>query len=56
MIAENFPNLRRKRYPDTGHRVPNKMNPNRCTPRHSIIKMAKGKRILQAAREKQRVS
>ena len=32
------------------------MNSNRPTPRHIIIKMAKGKdRILKAAREKQRV-
>ena len=35
------------------------MNPNRPTPRHIIIKMAKVKdeeRILKAAREKQRVN
>ena len=40
-------------------RVPNKMNPNRPTSRHIIIKMAKfqGKeRILKAAREKQEVT
>ena len=38
-------------------RVPNKINPNRPTPRHIIIKMAKVKeRILKAAREKQRVN
>ena len=45
----------RNRYPEA-QRVPNKMNPNRPTPRHIIIKMAKVKvRILKAMREKQRV-
>ena len=37
-------------------RAPNKLNPNRPTPRHIIIRMAKVKdkeRILKAAREKQ---
>ena len=35
----------------------NKLNPNRPTPRHTIIKMAKVKeRILKAAREKQSVN
>ena len=40
-------------------RVPNKMDPKRTTPRHIIIKMSKVKdkeRILQSAREKQRVT
>ena len=40
-------------------RVPNKMDPNRTTSRHIIIKMPKVKdkeRILKAAREKQRVA
>ena len=33
------------------------MNPNKPTPRHSIIKITKvNKRILKAAREKQRVN
>ena len=42
IIAGNFPNLK-----DTGfkiqeaQRAPNKLNPNRPTPRHIIIKMAK---------------
>ena len=41
-MTENFPNLK-----DTdieiqeAQRVPNKLNPNRSTPRHIIIKMAK---------------
>ena len=41
------------------HRVPNKLDPKRTTPRHIIIKMPKVKdkeRILKAAREKQRVT
>uniref|UniRef100_A0A8D1RJH2 L1 transposable element RRM domain-containing protein n=1 Tax=Sus scrofa TaxID=9823 RepID=A0A8D1RJH2_PIG len=40
-------------------RAPNKLNPNRPTPRHIIIKMAKvsdKERILKAAREKQNVT
>ena len=40
-------------------RVPNKMDANRTTPRHIIIKMPKVKdkeRISKAAREKQRVT
>ena len=40
-------------------RVPNKMDPNRTTPRHIMIKMPKvkdKKRILKAAREKQIVT
>ena len=58
-MAENFPNLKK----ETGiqvqeaQRVPNKMNTNRPTPRHIIIKMTKVKvKILKAAREKQRVN
>ena len=54
-MAENFPNLK-----DTdikiqeAQRAPNKLNPNRPTPRHIIIRMAKVKeRIPEAAREKQ---
>ena len=56
-MSQNFPNLK-----DTvikkqeAQRAPNKLNPNRPTPRHIIIKMAKVKdkeRILKASREKQ---
>jgi len=59
-MDENFPNLK-----DTdikiqeAQRPPNKLNPNRPTPRHVIIKMAKVKgeeRILKAAREKQSIN
>ena len=58
IMVENFP--KPKKETDTqvqeAQRVPNKMNLNRSTPRHIIIKMAKVKeRILKAAREKQKV-
>ena len=57
IMAENFPNLK-----DTdikiqeAQRAPNKLNENKPTLRHIIIKRAKVKdkeRILKAAREKQ---
>ena len=60
IIAGNFPNLK-----DTGfkiqvaQRAPNKLNPNRPTARHIIIKMAEvsdKERILKVAREKQNVN
>uniref|UniRef100_A0A8D1G682 L1 transposable element RRM domain-containing protein n=1 Tax=Sus scrofa TaxID=9823 RepID=A0A8D1G682_PIG len=60
IMAENFPNLK-----DTDikiqetQRAPNKLNPNRPTPRHIIIKMAiiqDKVRILKAAREKQSIN
>ena len=60
IITGNFPNLK-----DTDFKIqeaqsaPNKLNPNRPTPRHIIIKMAKvndKERILKAAREKQSVT
>ena len=57
MMAENFPNLEKEIdiQVQEAQRVPNKMNPNRPTPRH-IIKMSRIKdKILKAAREKQRV-
>ena len=41
------------------HRVPNKLDPKRNTPRHIIItfpKMKQKGRILEAAREKERVT
>ena len=56
-MAENFANLKDT---DTkiqeAHRAQNKLNPNRTTPRHLAIKMAKVKdkeRILKSARGKQ---
>ena len=60
IVVENFPNLK-----DTdikiqeAQRAPNKMKPNRPTPRHITIKMAKVKnkeRILKATREKQSIN
>ena len=58
-MAENFPNLKKETDIQTQktQRIPNKINRNRFSPRHIIIKMAKVKeRILKAAREKQRVN
>ena len=55
-MAEKFPNLKKETdiQVQEAQRVPNKMNPNRPTSRHSIIKMAKVKeRIFKAAREKE---
>ena len=56
IMAENFPNLKKETdmQVQAAQRVPNKINPNRPTLRHIIVKMAKVKeRILKAAREKQ---
>ena len=54
-MVENFPNLKHTDIKiQAAQRAPNKLNPNRPTPRHSIIKMAKVKeRIPKAVREKQ---
>ena len=60
-MAENFSNLKEKRGREKKkniqiqkiQRAPNKINPNKRTPRYIIIKMAKVKeRILKAARKK----
>uniref|UniRef100_A0A8D1CLY6 L1 transposable element RRM domain-containing protein n=1 Tax=Sus scrofa TaxID=9823 RepID=A0A8D1CLY6_PIG len=60
IIAGNFPNLKDTEFKiQEAQRAPNKLNPNRPTPRHTIIKMAKvsdKERILKAAREKQNVT
>ena len=60
-MPENFPNLKKETVIQIqkAQKVTNKMNPNRPTPRHIIIKMTKVKdkeRILKAAGEKQRVN
>ena len=58
-MSEYLPNLKNETdiQIQEAQRVPNKINPNRPTPRHIIRKMAKVKeRILKAAREKQRVN
>ena len=56
IIAGNFPNLKDTDFKtQEAQRAPNKVNPNRPTPRHIIIKMAKVKhkeRVLKEAREK----
>ena len=59
-MAENFPQIKETYTKILGkQRAPNKLNPNRPTPRLIIIKMTKVKhkeRILKAAREKQRIN
>ena len=60
IIAGSFPNLKDTEFKiQEAERAPNKLNPNRPTPRHIIIKMAKvndKERILKAARGKQSVN
>ena len=55
-MVEIFPNLKETNNKMEGiQRAPNKLNPNRPTPRHTEIKMTKIKDeelILTAAREK----
>ena len=63
VMKENFPSLLETKEIDfqevqEAQRVPMKLDPNRTTLRHNIIKMPKVKakeRTLEAAREKQRV-
>ena len=57
-MSENFLNLKETDIKvQEAQRASNKLNANRLTPRHIIIKMAKVKeRILKAAREKQSVN
>ena len=54
IIAENFPNVKEKYIEiQEAQKAPNKLNPNKPTSRHIILKMAKVKeKILKAAREK----
>ena len=57
IMTENFLSLKEETdiKVQKEQRVPNKMNPNRPTPRHIIVKMSKVKnkeRLLKAAREK----
>ena len=55
-MSENFPNLKEKDIKtQEAQRDPNMLNPNRPTPKHIVIKMAKDKdkeKILKAARKK----
>ena len=59
-MAENFPNLKHTDIKiQEAQRAPNKLNPNRPTPSHIIIKMAKvsdKERTLRVPREKQNVT
>ena len=60
-MKENFPNLAKEIdiQVQEAQRIPNKLDPERTTPSHIIIKMPKVKdqeRILKAAREKQIVT
>ena len=60
-MKENLPNLVKEIdiQVQAEQRVPNKLAPNRTTPRHIIIKLAEIKekeRILKAAREKETVT
>ena len=60
-MKENFPNLVKEKdmQVQEAQRIPNKLDRNRTTQRHIIIKMPKvndKQRILKAAREKQRVT
>ena len=59
-MCENFSNLKETDVKiQEAKRAPNKLNPNRTTPRHITIKRAKVKdkeRILKAARENQSVN
>lgn len=59
IIAENFPNLAKETdiKVQEAQRVPERINPKRNTPRHTVIKMAKIKgRKLKAANEKQQIT
>ena len=62
IMKENFPNPAKEidlQEVQEAQRVPKKLNPNRNTPRHIIIKLLKIKdkeRILEAAREKETVT
>ena len=59
MMTENFSNMAKETDIQVrkAQKVSNKMNPNRPTQRHIILKMSKVKeRILKAAREKHLVT
>ena len=59
-MAENFSNLKNTYIKvQEEQRAPNKLKPNRPTPRHIVIKIEKindKERILKAAREKQSIN
>ena len=52
-MAKNFPNLKETVIKkQEAHRAPNKLNPNRTTPRHVIIKMASVKENSKGSKRK----
>ena len=51
-MAKNFPNLKKQISRFRNHRVPNKMNPKRPTPRYVTIKMAKVKDNSKGSKRK----
>ena len=58
IISENFPDVAKKKS-HASSESPNRMNPNRPTPRRIIITMANiqdKERILKASRERQKVT
>ena len=59
-LGQNFPKLKEADIKiQEAQRAPNKFNPNRPTPSHIVIKMAKVKdkeRIIKAVREKQSIN
>ena len=61
IIAENFPNLGKETVTQVweAQKVPYRINPQRNTPRHIVIRMTKNKdreRILKATREKLQIT
>ena len=56
IMAENFPNLKKETdvQIQEAQRVPNKINPKRHTPRHTMIKVKDKERILKATRKEQK--
>ena len=61
IIVENFPKMQKEimTQDQETHRVPNRINPRRNTPRHIFIKLTKinhKEQIVKAAREKQQIT
>ena len=61
ILVENFPKMGKEiiTHVQETQRVPNRINPRRNTPRHTLIKLTKIKhkeQILKAAREKQQIT
>ena len=56
IMAENFPNLKKETdvQIQEAQSVPNKINPKRHTPRHTMMKVKDKERILKATRKEQK--